>query len=328
MDIDSFIAANRPRWDRLDRLTVAGERGQLSAQQVDDLVADYEAASTHLSLARSRFADRPLTAELTRRVGRARALIYGAPSGSWRDAGRFVTHAFPAAVWRARYAIAAAALLFLVPAVAMAGWLGTSSRALDVAVDPAVREAYVQQDFADYYTAQPSVQFASLVTTNNIRVAVLAFGGGVLLCAPTILVMVNNGAAVGAAAGAFAAVDELPRFFGLILPHGLLELTAVFVAGGAGLMLGWALIDPGDRPRGEALAEEGRSAVAILIGLVAAFVVAGVIEGFVTGSALPTWARVGIGVAAETAFVGYLLLRGPVAAREIDPTSSVSPVVE
>jgi uncharacterized membrane protein SpoIIM required for sporulation len=106
----------------------------------------------------------------------------------------------------------------------------------------------------------------------------------------------------------------MPRFWGLVLPHGLLELTAVFIAGGAGLRLGWALVDPGDRPRTTALAAEGRRSVVIVIGLVAAFIVAGIIEGFVTGSPLPTWARVGIGVAVEAAFLGYLVLRGPVAA--------------
>ena len=317
MDIDGFIAAHQRDWDRLGDLVSAAERRRsLSAEELDDLVRLYERTSTHLSLARTRYHDVALTADLTRRVGRARAVIYGSRTGTWRDAARFVTHEFPRSVWEARGAIGVAFLLFMVPAVVMAVWLANSPRALDVAAPPALREAYVEEDFAAYYTSQPSAQFASFVTTNNIRVSVLAFAGGVLACIPTGLVMITNGANGGVATGLFAAAGELPRFWGLVVPHGLLELTAVFIAGGAGLRLGWTLVAPGDRPRTAALAAEGRRSVSIVVGLVGAFVVAGLVEGFVTGSPLPTWMRVGIGVVVEAIFVGYVLALGPRAAAE------------
>jgi len=316
VDIDGFITAHSGQWRRLDELVAAaGGRGRMPAEQIDELIRLYEGTSTHLSIARTRFHDPALVADLTRRVGRARALIYGTRTGTWRDAARFVTDEFPAAVWEARWAVLVSFLLFMVPAVVLAVWLASSPTALDIAAPPALREAYVERDFAEYYSSQPSAQFASYVTTNNIRVSVLAFAGGVLACVPTALVLASNGANGGAAAGLFAAAGEMPRFWGLILPHGLLELTAVFIAGGAGLKLGWTLIDPGDRPRSVALAAEGRRSVAIIVGLIAAFVIAGVVEGFVTGSPLPTWARVSIGIAVETAFVGHILLRGPAAAR-------------
>jgi uncharacterized membrane protein SpoIIM required for sporulation len=296
VDIDSFIMHHRSEWERLDQLVTAAQgHERLSAAQIDTLVALYERTSTHLSVARGRYDDPALTADLTRRVGRARAVLY---------------------------AILASTLLFLLPATGLAVWLASSPTALDVAAPEALREAYVREDFAEYYSSQPSAQFASYVTTNNIRVSILAFAGGILACVPTALVLISNGANGGAAAGLFAAAGELPRFWGLILPHGLLELTAVFIAGGAGLQLGWALIDPGDRPRTVALAEVGRQAVTIVVGLVAAFVIAGVVEGFVTGSALPTWARVGVGVLVEGVFVGYLVLRGPRAAATLGRSQS------
>ncbi|MBW3605642.1 MAG: stage II sporulation protein M, partial [Actinobacteria bacterium] len=276
MDIDGFIAANRPGWERLSELVAAAERRRpLTAAQIDELVRLYERTSTHLSIARTRYGDPGLTADLTRRVGRARALIYGSRTGTWRDVGAFVTDEFPAAVWHARHAILVAFLLFMVPAVLVAVWLATSPEVLNVALPEAARQEYVERDFAAYYTSQPSAQFASFVSTNNIRVSIFAFAGGVLACVPTVLVMLVNGAAVGQAAAAFASAGQLPRFFGLILPHGLLELTAVFIAGGAGLVLGWTLIDPGDRPRSVALAAEGRRSVVIVVGLIAAFLVAG-----------------------------------------------------
>src|SRR5439155_906874 len=96
---------------------------------------------------------------------------------------------------------------------------------------------------------------------------------------------------------------------------GLLELTGVFVAAGTGLRLGWTIVDPGARTRGEAFAAEGRTAVGMAVGLVCLFLVAGAIEAFVTPSDLPTWARVGVGVLAESVFLAYVFVLGRRAAR-------------
>jgi uncharacterized membrane protein SpoIIM required for sporulation len=111
-----------------------------------------------------------------------------------------------------------------------------------------------------------------------------------------------------------AAHGRLDLFFGLITPHGLLELTAVFVAAGAGLKLFWAWVDPGPRPRSQALGEEGRAMVTIAMGLVVVLFVSGIVEAFVTPSGLPTWARIGIGVAVWLLFLGYVTRYGRPAA--------------
>jgi uncharacterized membrane protein SpoIIM required for sporulation len=99
-------------------------------------------------------------------------------------------------------------------------------------------------------------------------------------------------------------------FFGLILPHGMLELTCVFVAAGVGLRLFWAWVSPGPRSRVRALAEEGRAALGVSLGLVVLLLVSGLIEAFVTPSGLPTWARIGIGLFAEAAFLTYVFTLG------------------
>jgi uncharacterized membrane protein SpoIIM required for sporulation len=125
-----------------------------------------------------------------------------------------------------------------------------------------------------------------------------------------VVVLVTNAVNVGAIGGLMAANGRLGEFFGLILPHGLLELTAVFVAAGAGLRLFWAWVDPGPLPRGQALAREGRSMVTVAIGLVVVLLVSGVVEAFVTPSPLPTWARIGIGAVVWGAFVGYVAVFG------------------
>jgi uncharacterized membrane protein SpoIIM required for sporulation len=148
------------------------------------------------------------------------------------------------------------------------------------------------------------------VFTNNAGVGILAFGAGILAGVPTVLVLLLNGVNVGIMGGLFHASGEAGHFWGLILPHGLLELTAVFIAGGTGLRLGWAVLAPGDRTRARALAEEGRRAVVIVIGLVAVFLVAGLIEGYVTPAPLPTGVRVGIGAVAWAGFLVYVVHHG------------------
>ena len=106
--------------------------------------------------------------------------------------------------------------------------------------------------------------------------------------------------------------------FGLLIPHGLLELTAVFLAGAVGMRLGWSVIAPGERPRGQVLAEQGRAVVAVAVGLVAVLLVSGLIEGLVTPLTTPrlsTFLRIGIGVVAEAAFLSYIGVFGRRAVR-------------
>lgn len=305
-----------------------GGTGKLRAEEIDELVRLYQRTSSHLSYVRTYYRDPALTARLTGLVATAGAVVYGTRPKSLRAVGRFFTATFPGALWHNRRFIAIAAVLFYAPAIAIGAWLANSEQAVEAVGPPALREAYLNEDFEDYYSSQPASEFAAQVTTNNIQVGFLAFAGGVLLCVPTAFLLVYNGALLGVPAGLFAAAGQNAKFYGLILPHGLLELTAVVIAGSAGLRLGWALVDPGDRPRGVALMEEGRRSVVIALGLAATFAVAGLIEGFVTGSSLPTAARVGIGVLAEIAFLLYLVVLGRGAASNgITGLLGESPVV-
>ena len=312
MDIDRFIARNQPTWNRLGELTGRARRGMrnLGPGEVDELVALYQRTSAHLSHARNAYREPSLTMRLTTLVSNAAGVIYrgrSKPGAAIRD---FFVWRFPAAVYQSGRFIAASAALLLVPAFLIGAWLANSDEALDVALPEAAREAYLEEDFEAYYSSDSATNFATEVTVNNIQVAFFAFAGGILACIPTVFLLVYNGANVGVAGGAFGSVGELGKFFGLILPHGLLELTAVVIAGAAGLRLGWAVIAPGDRTRGEAVGSEARRAVLIALGLVVAFIVAGFIEGFVTGQDVPTALRVGIGVAAEAAFVAWVVVQG------------------
>jgi len=314
MDIDRYLAKNQATWARLEDLTGRARRPKdLRPEELAELVDLYQVAGSQLSAARTRYDDPILTAHLTRLVASAHSVIYGTRPRTWRSLARFFTHTFPAAVWRSRWFVVAAIVLTFAPALAVGTWIANSDRALEASAPDAVREAYVAEDFEAYYKSEPAAQFATEVFINNIQVAIYAFAAGILVCGVSAFILAFNGANVGVAAGLFAAAGQSAKFWGLILPHGLIELSAVVVAGAAGLRLGWTVIDPGDRTRADALADEGRRSVVLVFGVMIALAVAGAIEGFVTGSSLPTIVRIMIGILAATAFWLWVVVQGRIA---------------
>ena len=316
MDLDRYVAVHTPVWDRLRTLANRANRRarSLGPGEAEELVAGYQRASTHLSHVQAHYRDPALTAKLTRLVADANGAIYGTRSKAWPTLRRFFVETFPAAVWYHRRFIVVSFALTIGPAVVFGWWLATSDRAFEASAPEVVRNAYLEEDFEAYYSSEPAVQFASRIFVNNVQVAALAFALGIVLCVGTAAILAFNGANIGVAAGLFTSAGRTPVFWGLILPHGLLEIAAVVVAGGAGLALGWAIISPGDRPRSVALAETGRRSVVLILGLVLAFAVAGLIEAFVTGTELPTAVRISIGVLAFGAFALWVIVYGRAAA--------------
>ena len=321
MDLDRWVQRNEPAWRRLEQLTrrASGRMGRgvrrLGDDDVAELVGLYQRVSAQLSHARTAYGDPDLNARLSRLLGEARVVIYRRRSTPWSAVATFVVVTFPAAVWHARRFVAVSAVVFLVTALGMGLWLVRSPRVLDASVPPEVQQLIAEREFADYYRSDAAQNFAGQVTVNNIYVAFTAFALGVVPVVGPLTVLGVNGLNVGLVGAVMHRAGEGAQFWGLILPHGLLEITAVLIAAAAGLQVSWAVIAPGDRTRGEALREAGLRSVVIVTGLIGCFVVAGFIEGFVTPSALPTALRVAVGVAALAAFLSYVGLLGPRAER-------------
>jgi uncharacterized membrane protein SpoIIM required for sporulation len=323
VDIDRFLAENRTTWDRLDDLTVRARA--LSGAEIGELSRLHQRAAGQLAYAQAHFSDPELKASLTARLAASGAALYGARRSTWRAIGNFFWVTVPFEAWRSRWFLLVSASAMFLPALAVGTWLAHSHAALNALAPAAVRQAYVSHDFANYYSAEPSAQFATQVYTNNIVVALEAFAGGITGGLLTLYALFNNGMNLGVAGGLFYAAHRPAEFWGLITPHGLLELSSVVLAGGAGLRLGWALINPGDRPRPRALVDEGRAAFTLALTTVITLAVSGMIEGFVTGSKLPTVARVGTGVAVEVAFLSWLVLCGRTARRYGPTTGPLGP---
>ena len=316
MDLDVFVSAHRAEWDRLDALL--RRRRHLTGAEADELVALYQRTATHLSLIQSSAPDPRVTGRLTQLVARARSAVTGTRRASWRDVTRFLTHGFPAAVYRARHWWVPTALLSTAIAALIGWWIGTHPEIQAAIAAPSELREMTRPggQYETYYSSHPAASFAAQVWTNNAQAAAMCLVLGVFLGLPVLWILFQNMLNVGVGIGLMASAGRLDTFLGLILPHGLLELTAVFVAAGPGLRLGWTVIDPGPRTRRTALAEEGRAAIGMAIGLALVLFVSGAIEGFVTPSGLPTWARIGIGILAELAFLTYVYVLGGRAVRE------------
>ncbi|MGS2643128.1 stage II sporulation protein M [Streptosporangium sp. LJ11] len=308
MDIDAFVTAHRPAWDRLEDLV--RRRGSLDGAEVDELVDLYQRVATHLSLVRSASADPILVGRLSALVARARSAVTGAHTPAWREFVRFFTVSFPVVAYRARWWWLATSVAFLLVSTVVAVWVGQNPDVQGAIATPEEITQLVEHDFADYYSENPATSFAGQVWVNNAWVSMQVIIMSIFLGLPIPYVLWENALNVAVSAGLMASRGKLDIFFGLITPHGLLELTAVFLAAAVGMRLGWTVVDPGPRRRAEALAEQGRAVMSVALGLVVVLLVSGLIEGLVTPSGLPTWARIGIGVVAEAAFLAYVIFFG------------------
>jgi len=311
VDIDAFVKVHAAEWARLEALVRRARRPRrLSGAEVDELVTLYQRVATHLSILQTRSPDPVLVARLSRAVADARAAVAGAYVPAWRTVARFFTTTFPVVVYRTRRWWVSTALTSVAVALALGIWVDTNPDVQRSLLPPSAVRALVNRQFADYYSAHPAHDFAAQVWTNNVWVAAQVLVGGLTFGVLTLYSLLTNVVNVGVIGGFMAAAGKTGLFFGLIAPHGVLELTAVFVAAGAGLRLGWTMVDPGPRRRADVLAEEGRATVVIALGLVFVLAVSGMIEAFVTPSGLPTWARIGIGVVAELLFLVYVWTAG------------------
>ena len=311
MDLDAYVLAHAPEWQRLEAL-VAQRR--LSGAESDELVERYQQVATHLSVVRTHAADASLVAHLSSLLARARNRAAGTHVTTWRSVASFFTERFPAALYRQRWWWIGVLVANVVVTAVMLLWLLQHPSVEQTMMSPAEIEDLVNEDFEGYYSEFAASHFAAQVWINNAWVAALCVALGVLGF-PVVYLLFTNIARLAIIGSIMHRAGHGEHFWGLILPHGLLELTAVFVAGGVGLRLFWSWVEPGPLTRSQSMAREGRTAGTVVLGLVVVLLVSGVIEAFVTPSGLPTWARVGIGVLAEALFFAYVFVLGRAAVR-------------
>jgi uncharacterized membrane protein SpoIIM required for sporulation len=309
--LNHFIA--QPRWAELEDLLARSEGNGLrrfDADHIERLGRGYRQVMSDLAIAQRDFPDDQLTVWLNGLASRAHLRLYRAPAPSWRHLGQFFWSDFARRFRSARGYLCVSALLLFVPALLayVAAWL-----------DPTLRAALVPEELRrimesgrTWTDIEPTLRpgMATLIFTNNIQVAFLAFAGGVLFGLGTVYVLLSNGMMLGSVLGAAQFYGVGPLLWSFISPHGFLELTCILIAGAAGLMLGDALVRPGLLPRREALARAARRAVELVVGAAPVLVIAGCIEAFVSPSDLPIGVKLGIGLVLGCILYALLLTVG------------------
>lgn len=318
MNLSTFLAERSEGWRELDGLVAhAGRRPEsLGPDRVRRLGALYRGAAADLAFARRRFPGDPVVAALTARVGRARPLVYsGGRTGS-------LLHFATTGCWRR---IRERPVPLLVAALVLFGAWGLAG--VWAWRDPGAAIGVLPGQFTEWSEpaaerARPSFDesaaFAGQLFTNNIRVAMFAFAAGIAAAIGTAGVLLYNGIVLGVVTGLAARAGNGDLLLEWIPAHGLLELSCILVAGAAGMRLGWALVAPGHRRRGDALVAEARPAVEMVLTAAAWLVIAGLLEGFVSPSGIGLPARIVIGVTAAGMFWGLVIWRGR-APRDGDP---------
>lgn len=306
-------------WARLEQLMNKAEKGSASRLTDAEILAIpvlYRSTLSALSVARETSLDQGLIEFLETLAARAYFFVYGSRATLQDRLTRFFSNDWPASVrglWRET--LVSAGLMLL--GALVAGWL--------VTVEPEWFYAFVPGDLAGGRDPAASTEtlratldgaehsglsvFAAYLFTHNAQVALLAFALGFSLCVPTALLMLYNGATIGAFVALFASRGLGVEVGGWLLIHGVTELFAVILAGAAGLKIGWAVAFPGDQSRLDAVLQAGRAAAVAMGGVVVMLFAAGLLEGFGRQLIAETGAR--YTVAAVTGLLWAAYFYGP-----------------
>lgn len=310
MTLEGFIRSREASWRELEGLieSAGGKPERLGSERARRLGTLYRSVAADLALARRRFPREAVRRRLEGLTREASALVYRgrAERGSVRE---FLGRTYWVRVAERPVPLALAALLLLGPALLTALWAGADPDAATRLV-PEQFQGATDPPRTDGGTVSRETAFSAFLFTNNIRVTIVAFALGITAGIGTGLTLAFNGLLLGAVAGLAAEAGNGRAFLEFIIPHGPIELSCIVVAGAAGLRLGWSIANPGDLPRGKAVAIEGRKAVEIVLGTMPWLVAAGISEAFVRGSGLPLAALMSIGLGLFFVYWGLVWWRG------------------
>ena len=317
MNLELFLRQRRESWQRLEQLLRQTNKreSRMTSADLEEFGRLYRAATADLALAQRDFPGQTVTGYLNQLVAHAHAELYQGEALRWRQLKHFYAVAFPQLYRKlGRYTTVAFAL-FALPALVALLAIWADPALISVVEGPAiaglVEEVKQGQLWTDIDPAQRSAA-SGLIMTNNIRVLFLTFAGGVTAGLLTAWVMISNGLHLGAIFGLLLAYDVASGLAEFVVAHGFIELSVIFLAGGCGLYMGDGLLRPGLLSRKDALVQRARVSVQLILGCAPLLVVAGLIEGFISPSALPWPVKLAVGLATGGALYWYWLRGGRV----------------
>ena len=279
-----------------------------NAQELNRLGYLYRRVTSDLAVARRDFPQDRCVLYLNELVSRAHSTVYQTSPLKRGSLIEFLRFGFPTVFRENLYFIGASFLMF---ALAFAGAYVSALTSPEYA-ENLVSEGYVThiKELKDGKWNNTSAEyrnlFASFVMTNNIRVAFMAFAWGIMFMVGTVYIIVYNGLLIGAVAGLCHVHGVALALWSFVSPHGYIELTTIFIAGGAGMKLGYSLIAPTTLTRKQTLVNAAKTAIKLLGGCVFLLVIAGIIEGFVSPSELPNGFKIGFGALTGILLFTYL----------------------
>jgi uncharacterized membrane protein SpoIIM required for sporulation len=315
MTLGTFVRRGRPRWQKLetmlDFIEAKGPR-RTDRPFLRELSSLYRATTGDLAFAQTHYRGTTLLLFLHQLVARAHNQIYRAHRFSMKETGRFVFNEIPAAVRAHFQAIAWSAIIFL-----MGIALGLSAVQFDQSAASIVLPTNVLNSIysghmwtGSLFSVVPAAVASTFLFTSNISVALMAFAGGLSFGLITTWILFQNGFMLGVSiklCGDYGLLGSLLEF---ISGHGVLEISAIILAGAGGFVVANALLNPGSYSRGDALARQGPDAVRMAVACVPALITAGCIEAFISPAHFPVWFKVAVGLALGILFWLYLLLTG------------------
>lgn len=309
MKIDQFIEQKRTSWNRLSELIkLAEQRGlkKFNRNSLLELGRLYRQASSDLSYTKSSFKDREIINYLNQLVARAHSQIYLPEPFNTGHIVHFYLSVFPDLFRQSFSYILLSCMIFVLSSIfsyiIVKTDTGTAKMFLSdefvIPIEEGLKEKQVKANFP------PSMGpvLSSKIMTNNISVGFKAFAFGITAGIGTVYVLIFNGFMLGSLAALFNNYHYDIHFWSLILPHGITELLAIFISGGAGLILADSLFNPGDLKRIDAVKVNGVRAIRLILGVIPMFVIAGIIEGFITPMDISPYIKLGF-----SAFTGLLL---------------------
>ena len=312
---DHFIDQHKNAWQRLEellKLLDSSSLRRLKRQEVRELGRIYRRTASDLAIARAESRDPRLINYLNNLVIRAHGRIYQADAQTSSRIGKFFARDFPEKFRRTwRYTLVSFSVFFLFSII---GFLGTKydpEFSELVGVPAGFRESAIETKTHWWEDLNEANQVgASAIFTHNIQVTIYTFAFGALFGVGTLFYLAYNGATIAAVLALTYRAgfgNDLLRF---MVGHGVIELTCIFIAGGAGLLIGSALVMPGDLSRGDALKSRGREAGRLMMGVAVLLVVAGIIEGFISPAPIPAAIKFTVAGVTGIALYSYLLLAG------------------
>ena len=314
MSSERFIKERKRAWQRLEhllgRLSLSSLR-QMGREEVRELGRIYRRTASDLAIARAESRDPRLVNYLNNLVIRAHGRIYRADAQGRRRLWEFFTQGFPRTFRRTWRYTALAFVVFW--ACAVVGFVGTQRDAdfSELLGVPALKRAEINAGVRWWESLNEGNQVgSSFLMTNNIGVTFLAFALGAFFGLGTLYIMAINGALNASLLALVYRAGYGNELLAFMIGHGVIELSCIFLAGGAGLLVGSALLLPGDLSRADALKTRGLDAIRLIAGCVPILVVAGIIEGFISPAPINPAIKFSIGIATGVALYAYLLLCG------------------